>query len=53
MDRAVAQVIGTAVTIDVGINVYTHDQGYTDKRGNETLDRVRVLLKDLLLGKAA
>jgi hypothetical protein len=53
MARAVEAVIGSEVTIDIGISVYTHQDGYTDRRGDETLDRVRVLLEDLLLPKAA
>jgi len=53
MARAVEAVIGPAVPIDVGVNVYTHEGGYRDKRGDDMLDRVRSLLEAILQPKAA
>src|SRR4051812_36040575 len=49
MSRAVEAVIGTAVKIDIGVTVYTHEQGYTDKRGAKTLELVRERLAEILL----
>src|SRR4051812_7836186 len=53
MDRAVERVIGTTVKIEAGVNVYTHEEGYRDQRGDETLARVINLLKDIQSDKAA
>ncbi len=50
---AVEKVIGTKVKIKVALKVYTNQQGYTDERGNDTLDQIRVLLEKALLPKAA
>ena len=35
MDRAVERVIGTTVRIEVGVKVYTHEEGYRDQRGDK------------------
>ncbi|MGH1573902.1 DNA polymerase [Methylobacterium sp. P31] len=48
MDRAVERVIGSAVKIEVGVNIYTRETGYRDKRGDVMLARVVDLLDNLL-----
>lgn len=53
MDRAVERVIGSAVKIEIGVNVYTHETGYRDKRGDVMLGRVVDLLEDLRQPRAA
>ena len=53
MDRAVERVIGNSVKIEVGVNVYTHEKGYRDKRGDVMLGRVVDLLEDIRQPRAA
>ena len=53
MDRAVERVIGTTVKIEAGVKVYTHEEGYRDQRGEETLARVTDLLGDVRAAPAA
>jgi len=53
MDRAVKRVIGTDVKIDVGVKIYTHEEGYRDQRGDEILARVTDLLTRIHAAKAA
>ncbi|MGA4555710.1 hypothetical protein, partial [Methylorubrum aminovorans] len=53
MDRAVERVIGSTVKIEVGVNVYTHETGYQDKRGDAMLVRVLDLLGEIMQPQAA
>lgn len=53
MNRAVERVIGSTMKIEVGVNVYTHETGYRDKRGDAMLGRVLDLLGEIMQPQAA